>query len=151
MERGIEVFNHQSAQALDMRRLQRFADLVYEKVRGMPCPEGHEVASVLKDLPSVEVAIVGDEVIAEVHERFMNIPGATDVITFEHGEIVISAETAAVQGSWEGTTCDEEIGLYLVHGLLHLLGYDDRSEAQAAEMRGRQDEVFQEFWELTDA
>jgi probable rRNA maturation factor len=151
VERAIEVFNHQTAQAVDLRRLQRFAELVYEKVRGLPCPEGHGVASVLKDLPGVEVTIVGDEVIAEVHERFMGIPGATDVITFEHGEIVISAETARVQGQLEGTRCDEEIGLYLVHGLLHLLGYDDRSEATAAGMRSRQDEIFREFWEVTDA
>jgi probable rRNA maturation factor len=117
----------------------------------VPVPEGHGVASVLRDLPGVEVTIVSDEVIAEVHERFMDVAGATDVITFEHGEIVMSAETAASQGEEHGTTCDEELGLYLVHGLLHLHGYDDRTEATATEMHRRQDEIFLKNWGATGA
>ena len=50
--------------------------------------------AVLGRLETVEIVLVSDRVIAQVHRRFMNIPGAPDVITFEHGEIVVSATTA---------------------------------------------------------
>src|SRR5688500_19407761 len=83
----------------------------------------------LKQAPVVEVAIVSDEVISRVHEEFMGIPGATDVITFDHGEIVISAETAEVYAREHGHGVDQELALYIVHGLLHLNGYDDITPA----------------------
>src|SRR5687767_7038130 len=62
----------------------------------------------LKQAPVVEVAIVSDDVISRVHEEFMGIPGATDVITFDHGEIVISAETAQVYAKEHKHGVDEE-------------------------------------------
>jgi probable rRNA maturation factor len=79
----------------------------------------------LKQTDVVEVAVVSDEVISRVHEDFMGVPGATDVITFDHGEIVISAETAVPYAKQHGHSVDEELALYIVHGLLHLNGYDD--------------------------
>ena len=68
----------------------------------------------------------------------MGIAGATDVITFEHGEIVISAETAERQGREYGQGVEREIGLYVIHGILHLNGYDDVEVEAAARMRERQ-------------
>jgi probable rRNA maturation factor len=81
----------------------------------------------LKQAPQVEVAIVTDEVISRVHEDFMGVPGATDVITFDHGEIVISAETAQVHAKQHKHPVEDELALYIIHGLLHLNGYDDRT------------------------
>jgi probable rRNA maturation factor len=89
----------------------------------------------------VEVAIVSDRVIARVHEQFMNIPGATDVITFEHGELVTSAQTAAVYARQYGTDVNEELALYIIHGLLHLNGYDDLNQTDAALMRRTQQHI----------
>jgi probable rRNA maturation factor len=91
----------------------------------------------------VEVAIVSDRVIADVHRRFMNIPGATDVITFEHGEIVVSAQTAASQAAQYGHTVDQELALYIIHGLLHLNGYDDQTQSDASRMRRAQERILQ--------
>jgi len=53
--------------------------------------------SALTQIQEVEVSLVDDVTIADVHLRFMDIPGATDVITFDHGEIHISVETARQQ------------------------------------------------------
>jgi probable rRNA maturation factor len=96
----------------------------------------------LKQVAVVEVAIVNDEMISRVHEEFMNIPGATDVITFEHGEIVVSAEMAAAYASDHGHTVDEELALYIVHGLLHLNGFDDTTPAAKKRMFRVQEKVW---------
>jgi probable rRNA maturation factor len=97
----------------------------------------------LRALDEVEVAIVSDRVIASVHERFMGIPGPTDVITFDHGEIVMSAETAAAYATRYGVSVEMELALYTVHGLLHLNGYGDTSARDAARMRKTQNRILQ--------
>jgi probable rRNA maturation factor len=96
---------------------------------------------VLSQLEEVSVALVSDRRIAELHRRFLNERGPTDVITFQHGEIVISAETARRQARAFRTSFEHELCLYLAHGLLHLLGYDDKTPAGAAEMKRLQEKL----------
>ena len=96
----------------------------------------------LKQLPAVEVAIVSDAMISRVHQEFMNIPGPTDVITFDHGEIVVSAETAAAYAKQHGHGVDDELALYIVHGLLHLNGYDDQTAVEKKRMFRVQEKVW---------
>jgi len=68
----------------------------------------------------------------------MGIRGPTDVITFRHGEIVISAETALRQARQYRSSLMQELQLYIVHGLLHLRGYDDKTPSGSREMERRQ-------------
>jgi probable rRNA maturation factor len=63
------------------------------------------------------------------------------VITFEHGEIFISTDTARRHARKFGTTVLDEIKLYLVHGLLHLHGYDDKTPAAARRMTRAQEQI----------
>lgn len=142
---GIEVFNQQERRQFDLEKLQRFSAAALEAVRAAPFPEGGP--GPLRDLERVEVTIVNDAVISEVHEKFMNVPGATDVITFEHGEILVSADTAAAQSREFGTEFDQEIALYIVHGLLHLAGYGDKSPDEAGEMKVLQEKILARLWE----
>ena len=95
----------------------------------------------LADLDVIEVTLVSDEVIARVHVDFMEIEGATDVITFDHGEIVISTDTAKVQGAENGKSTEHETALYIVHGLLHLAGYADKSDDEFREMARLQEDL----------
>lgn len=95
----------------------------------------------LPSLPEIEITIVDDADIARVHGDFLDDPTPTDVITFHHGEILISADTALRQGTENGQPLDHEVALYLVHGLMHLAGWDDHGEAEAAEMARRQEAV----------
>lgn len=97
----------------------------------------------LQQLAEVEVTIVSDAVIAKVHVDFMDIPGATDVITFDHGEIVISAETGALYAKEHGHSVSEELALYIIHGLLHLNGYDDTTAAAKKRMFKVQDRIWE--------
>jgi probable rRNA maturation factor len=95
-----------------------------------------------EELPEqVLVVLVSDRKIAAIHEQFMGIASPTDVITFQHGEIVVSVETAAKQASEYGTDLLHELRLYITHGLLHLAGYDDHSEKGFREMSKLQNEL----------
>jgi probable rRNA maturation factor len=95
-----------------------------------------------EELPEqVLVVLVSDRRIAAIHEQFMGIAGPTDVITFQHGEVVVSVETAAKQASEYGTDLLHELRLYIAHGLLHLAGYDDHSEKGFREMSKLQNEL----------
>jgi probable rRNA maturation factor len=95
----------------------------------------------LEALEEIEVTVVTDEEIAVVHGQFLEDPTATDVITFHHGEILISVETAARQGPEHGLAWQEELALYLIHGLLHLAGWDDHEPGEAARMAAEQERI----------
>jgi probable rRNA maturation factor len=68
----------------------------------------------------------------------MHQSGPTDVLTFQHGEIFISVETAKRHARGFGTSLGHELRLYLVHGLLHLHGFDDQTETSARKMERKQ-------------
>jgi len=95
----------------------------------------------LRNLHEIAVVIVSDAVIARLHHDFMGLEGPTDVLTFEHGEIAISAETAQEYAARYNQKVEVEIALYIIHGLLHLNGFDDLSPHPAARMRRAQQRV----------
>lgn len=136
---GVEItlHNRQRKVKADLPWLRRIAPVALDECLRHPA---HDHAP-LPHLPEVEVTLVSDATIARVHLDFMEIPGATDVITFDHGEIVMSTETALVNAAQYGRTLDEELALYLVHGLLHLNGYEDKEPAAAARMHRLQERI----------
>ena len=95
----------------------------------------------LTNLEEVNVILISDRRMAEVHRRFMGITGPTDVITFQHGEILISVETARRQARTYRTSLEHELRLYLVHGLLHLRGFNDAKPAGRARMKRIQEKI----------
>ncbi len=97
--------------------------------------------SVLGRLPEVSVVTVSDRRIAALHGEFLGDPTPTDVITFLHGEIVLSAETARREAFGRGLPLPQEIARYAVHGLLHLAGWSDETPPDAAEMRSVQEKI----------
>lgn len=97
-------------------------------------------------LECVEVALVDDEESGRVHREFMGTDGATDVITFDHGEIVIGVEVAKRQAAEYGEPELRELLRYLVHGFLHLAGHEDGSEEGRARMEAAQEELVAELW-----
>lgn len=129
MKPRIFVENRQRKLKVRVAPLQRFAHAAMAEVCGLKTPGG-----VLHQLARVRVLLISDRRIAELHRRFMNIAGPTDVITFEHGEVFISTETAKRQARDCGTSLHDELELYVLHGLLHLRGFDDRTAAAAREM-----------------
>ncbi|MFM8891151.1 MAG: rRNA maturation RNase YbeY [Planctomycetia bacterium] len=99
----------------------------------------------------IGVVLVDDRRIAALHERWLGVPGPTDVITFDlaagHGraggqtvvgEIVVSTETARAAARLVGWTPRREVAYLIVHGVLHLTGHDDRTPADRRAMRARE-------------
>lgn len=90
----------------------------------------------------LSLAFLTDAALARIHADFLDDPTSTDVITFEGnanfesaGEICVSADTASGYAKANGRDFAEELTLYVVHGWLHLAGYDDLKPALKRQMR----------------
>ena len=92
-------------------------------------------------LELIEVTLLDDNEMARFHGEFLANATTTDVITFDHGELLIGVEVAARQAIDYETSADREIALYGIHGMLHLAGFDDRSPEDARLMKDRQEEL----------
>jgi probable rRNA maturation factor len=96
---------------------------------------------------SISIALVDNDTIHRLNRLHLSHDWPTDVITFPlpgpdepalSGELVVSTEMAVALAQEAGDEPWRELALYLVHGLLHLCGYDDSSEADRAAMKHRQ-------------
>ncbi|HYB71484.1 MAG TPA: rRNA maturation RNase YbeY [Candidatus Bathyarchaeia archaeon] len=94
----------------------------------------------------VHVTVVDDRRIRALNARYLGTRRATDVLAFElaapgaerlWGEVIVSAETAARQARRLGVPLAAELDLLVVHGLLHLAGYDDHEPRRARRMHRR--------------
>ncbi|MFT5286191.1 MAG: putative rRNA maturation factor [Planctomycetota bacterium] len=93
----------------------------------------------------VSLALVSDETLAELHGRFLDDPSTTDVMSFlldddedetgAWGEVVVSVDRAREVAAERGLGFEREVVLYVVHGTLHLCGFDDHEDEDRAEMR----------------
>jgi probable rRNA maturation factor len=98
----------------------------------------------LSFLPAVEITILGSRAMSKVHRDFLGIPGATDVITFPYGEILVCAPVAAERAREFGHDTTTELALYAIHGLLHLSGHDDTTPAKQKWMTAAQEKILDE-------
>ena len=133
----VVVRNLQRAVSIDVAVLQNFAAkalrlcLQLRKNKQTDLTKQHEIS----------ILFISDRRMALLHRRFLNQSGPTDVITFQHGEIFISADTARRHARLFGNSLAREVRLYIVHGLLHLHGLDDRSEAGSQKMEAAQEKI----------
>jgi probable rRNA maturation factor len=140
----ITVFDHVGWDPEQVERLQAFSERAVKSILELrAATDGH---SPLQTAVEIEVSLVSDASIARVHADFMNIAGATDVITFHHGEILVSVDAGRARAAEFGHRVDQELALYIAHGLLHLHGYDDHVPEEAEAMRLLQEQVLSECW-----
>jgi probable rRNA maturation factor len=133
----ISVRNVQHKVSIDMVDLGRFAERALELCLRLPIKRRTD----LQKLEEISVLIISDRRIASLNRQFLGEFGPTDVITFHHGEIFISAETARRQARQFRTSLKHELRLYLVHGLLHLRGLNDQIVPGAQQMRETQERM----------
>ena len=128
----IEVVNRQRGKKIDTDAWAKFADKALDAI-------GNHGSS-------VTIAFFSDKNIQDLNQRFRNVDKPTDVLSFPAGEetnlgdIAISVETAAAQAKENGLTFDAEIAQLILHGLLHLSGYDhetDNGEMNRLELKLR--------------
>ena len=108
---------------------------------------------------AVTLVVVDDQRIRQLNRAFRGVDRATDVLAFgigddsrfvtpeelppHLGDIVVSYPTAIAQSAEMGHSLEAELALLVVHGCLHLLGYDDSTEEERRRMWARQEELLQ--------
>jgi len=103
------------------------------------------------DQGEISIAIVDDPQIHSVNRQYLNHDYPTDVISFDttdqegflEGDIIASAQTAyrvASQNKWEAS---HELLLYIIHGMLHVIGLDDSNASKSKQMRAEEQHYIQ--------
>ena len=130
----IEVVTRQRKTKIDLKAWETFAT--------------RAAGAIGKSDSSATIAFVSDKTIRQLNQQFRGVDKATDVLSFPAeeedesnlGDIAISVDTAAKQAKENGLTFDEEVAQLILHGLLHLSGYDhetDKGEMNRLELRMR--------------
>lgn len=130
-------------------KLRRIRSIAQKLLKAENCPDNTEVSVLLTD----------DDMIAGLNKQYRNVDGPTDVLSFSQlegdddfaqevddgvlGDVVISVERAQAQSQAQGNTLDEEVDMLLVHGILHLLGYDHAEPDEEKVMFARQAEILE--------
>jgi probable rRNA maturation factor len=144
----IEVVNESDVD-VDVETLGRQARFVLDRLRIHPQAE-------------LSVVLVGEAAMTDLHVRWMNEPGPTDVLSFPMdelrrpgddeepepgmlGDVVICPQVAQRQAQAAGHARDDELALLLTHGILHLIGYDHAEPKDHAEMFGLQAHLLAEW------
>jgi probable rRNA maturation factor len=131
----VELINETKDSSVDQQRLVNAVQHVLQR---------ESIASA-----EIGVAIVDDARIHELNVQSLGHDYPTDVLSFPlsthdqplQGEIAVSLDKARAQAAGYGWTVQDELLLYVVHGVLHLAGYDDQDQPSALRMQARQREL----------
>jgi len=98
----------------------------------------------------VSIVLTDNEYIRELNLKYRSVDRATDVLAFPMdeeilGDIVISVEKAKEQALVYRKSLKNEVGRLVIHGILHLIGYDDSSRASLKKMHAREEEILKEI------
>ncbi|RMB59946.1 rRNA maturation RNase YbeY [Tessaracoccus antarcticus] len=146
--------NNESGVEADQLGLVALARFALDKLRIHP-------------LADLSILLVDETTMADYHERFMDLPGPTDVMSFPMdelrapdedeeppmgllGDIVLCPQVTAKQAAENGREPDAEAEYLLIHGLLHLLGHDHAEPEEKAVMFGLNDKIIA-AWEIARA
>jgi probable rRNA maturation factor len=98
----------------------------------------------------LNIVFLSNQKIRAINRRYLGKDISTDVIAFPGdiarrflGDIAVSTDKAAQNAKKYGNSFIEEVALYVIHGILHLTGYDDRGKKDTKAMRRKEDELFQ--------
>ena len=126
---NIVIANRQRVKSFDLRMLKKITAALFAELN---------IAGA-----AIEINLLSAAEMAALNETFLKHEGPTDVITFDYGssksrlqgEIFVCVDEAVLQARTFGTQWQSEIVRYLIHGILHLLGYDDLDAGPRRRMR----------------
>lgn len=135
----IDIANQQTSLTIDEPRLKKAVEAVLK---------GESIRSA-----QVSLAVVDDDTIHGLNRQYLGHDCPTDVLSFLlerdgdrlEGEVIVSAETAAASAADFGWSAEDELLLYVIHGILHLTGCLDGSPAQQREMQSRERAYLAQF------
>jgi len=132
----------------------------FKKIKFLP-PELRKLVKVICNRfklskATVSIAIVDDAQIRKLNNRFLMSKSTTDCLSFDLSddevpqspkslELIVNGEMALRQAKLRGHSSEAELALYITHGLLHHLGFDDSTPSQARKMHNTEDEILQEL------
>ena len=138
------IDNRQSRHKISLKKIKQTAQVI---LSALDCPDSE-----------ISILIVDDPQIAELNQQYLNREGPTNVIAFAMregefsdlsphllGDVVISADTAAREAQIAATSMEQRFNELLVHGILHLMGYDHETSDDAARVM---EQKSQELMEL---
>lgn len=131
----------------EVQHIVPFDDLPSELIDRLFTAAGKTVT--IPEQFNFSVALVSDEEIQPLNKEYRGKDYATDVLSFRYddlsGEIVISADRIRAQAKEFGHSSRVEAAFMLVHGILHIMGWDhERSEKEATEMRALEHQILQQ-------
>lgn len=136
--RDVQINNSYDKLTFSERSLQSFFKML-DTLPSYPIPEGE-----------LSIAFLDDSSIAQIHADFLNDPTPTDVITFPSdpefqlaGEICVSVDQAIKLSQTLNIPFNKELTLYLIHGWLHLAGFNDLLDEQKLAMRAAEKKVLE--------
>lgn len=135
----VSIVSHREPEPLDTRAFERLALFVLS-MEGVP------------EMTELSIALVDDEEMAHLNKQYRGIDGPTDVLSFgcddpcptpgdepvTLGDVVIAPAVAERQAAELGHSVEHELDVLLVHGVLHLLGYDHETDDDAGVMAARE-------------
>lgn len=135
----MEINNQQEKIDIDKSLYQDFENII-TKATEMEGYDGGEIS----------IALVDNAKIKELNKKFRKKDEVTDVLSFPMdeeilGDIIISAERALSQSKDYGHSFKREICFLVTHGILHLLGYDHKTEGEKKEMRKKEERILKEL------
>lgn len=99
-----------------------------------------------RGIGDINVIFCSDRYILDVNVKYLGHDYFTDIITFDYcegtvlsGDLFISVDSVRENAIYYGTEFEDELNRVLIHGVLHLIGYDDHTEEQIAQMRNKED------------
>lgn len=97
-------------------------------------------------LGDISIIFCSDQYILDVNRKYLNHDYYTDIITFDYcegdllsGDLFISIDSVRENAAFYGTAFENELNRVIVHGVLHLIGYDDHTEKEITQMRSKED------------
>lgn len=127
----VEIRNRQRSRRVNVSRLCERTEDLLERELGL-------------GVASLGIHLIGARAMAGMNWRWLRHEGSTDILTFDHrsgpgeplhGELFISVDDAVTQAAAFGTSADAELVRYVIHGVLHLMGYDDLEPAARRSMK----------------
>ena len=133
----VTVRNSQRKISLNVAELEKFAGNAVQRSLQLQTRRRTD----LRKLREIFIWLISDRRMALLHRKFLGQSGPTDVLTFQHGEIFISVDTARRHAHAFENSLLRELKLYIAHGLLHLHGFDDETPSESHKMKAAQEKI----------
>ena len=105
-----------------------------------------------KQIGDIHIALMGDQALLELNQKHLDHNDYTDVITFDYStekevncDIAVSTDRVSENATYEGVSVENELARVLIHGILHCVGYSDKTPNEKQIMRKKEDEMLKRF------